>query len=142
MCRVTRKHTWSHRISDETLRQRLHLHPVEFYIYGRQLCWLGNVARMDMSRLPRRMLSSWVRNKRPVGRPRLTYGATVKKALKRFNLTEDRTGFPWHTLACDRGLWKSLICPDSFYNRVSRSDIAEKVNNPHTHTTPANNGSI
>ena len=28
---------------------------------------------------------------------------------------------------------------DSFYNRVSRSDIAEKVNNPHTHTTPANN---
>ena len=65
-----------------------------------------------------------------------------KKALKRFNLTEDRTGFPWHTLACDRGLWKSLICPDSFYNRVSRSDIAEKVNNPHTHTTPANNGSI
>ena len=72
----------------------------------------------------------------------LEKGATVKKALKRFNLTEDRTGFPWHTLACDRGLWKSLICPDSFYNRVSRSDIAEKVNNPHTHTTPANNGSI
>ena len=34
---------------------------------------VGNVARMDMSRLPRRMLSSWVRNKRPVGRPRLTY---------------------------------------------------------------------
>ena len=95
-----------------------------------------------MSRLPRRMLSSWVRNKRPVGRPRLTYGATVKKDLKRFNLTEDRTGFPWHALASDRGLWKSLICPDSFYNRVSRSDIAEKVNNPHTHTTPANNGSI
>ena len=62
----------------------------------------------------------------------------MKKALKRFNLTEDRTGFPWHTLASDRGLWKSLICPDSFYNRVSRSDIAEKVNNPHTHTTPAN----
>ena len=41
-----------------------------------------------------------------------------------------------------RGLWKSLICPDSFYNRVSPFDIAEKVNNPHTHTTPANNGSI
>ena len=42
------------------------------------------------------------------------------------------------------GLWKSLICPDRFYNRVSRSDIAEKVNNPHTpaHTTPANNESI
>ena len=66
-----------------------------------------------MTRVPRQMLSSWVRNKRPVGRPRLTYGATVKKALKRFHLTEDKTGFPWHALASDRGLWKSLICPDS-----------------------------
>ena len=98
MCRVTRKHTWDHRISDESLRQRLHLHPIDFYIHGRQLCWLGHVARMDMSRVPRQMLSScWViRNKRPVGRPRLTYGtygATVKKAPKRFHLTEDKTGF-------------------------------------------------
>ena len=131
MCRVTRKHTWDHRISDESLRQRLHLHPIDFYIHGRQLCWLGHVARMDMTRVPRQMLSSWVGNKRPVGRPRLTYGATVKKALKRFHLTEDKTGFPWHALASDRGLWKSLICPDSFYNRVSPSDIAEKLQNLH-----------
>jgi hypothetical protein len=116
MCRVTRKHTWKHSITDETLRQRLNLHPVEFYIYGRQLIWLGKVTRMEMSRLPRQMLSSWVKNKRPVGRPRLTYGATVNKALKHFNLTEKETGLPWHTLAGNKDLWKMLICPDRFYS--------------------------
>ena len=33
--------------------------------------------------------------------------------ITRFHLTEDKTGFPWHALASDRGLWKSLICPRS-----------------------------
>ena len=87
MYRVTRKNTWKHMITNDSLRQRMNLHAIEFYIYGRQLCWLGKVARMEMSRLPRQMLSTWVKNKRPVRRPRLTYGATVNKALKHFNLT-------------------------------------------------------
>ncbi len=55
-----------------------------------------NVARMDISRLPRQMLSSWIENKRPIGRPKLTYGATIKKALNHFNLT-GKTG--WSPLA-------------------------------------------
>ena len=50
--------------------------------------WLGKVARMEMSRLPRHMLSTRAKKKRPVGRPRLTYGAIVNKALKHFNLKE------------------------------------------------------
>ena len=98
MCRVTRKHTWTHRISDDSLLQRLHLHPIiNYYIHGRKLCWLGKVARMSTSRLLRHMLSSWVKNRRPVGRPRLTYGATIQKGLKHFSLTEKQTGL--HCLA-------------------------------------------
>ncbi len=114
MCRVTRKHTWKRIISDDSLRQRMNLHPIEFYIYGRQLCLLGKVARMDTSRLPRQMLSSWITNKRPVGRPRLTCRATSQKALKHFSLTEKQTCIPWHILACDRKLWKMLICANMF----------------------------
>jgi len=61
----------------------MNLHPIEFYIYGRQLCWLGKVTGMEMyARLPRQVLSAWVNIKRQVGRPRLTYGAAVNKALK------------------------------------------------------------
>ena len=61
------------------------------------------------------MLSSWIKKKKLVGRPKLTYGATIKKALNHFNLTEKQTGLPWHTLACNRELWKLLICLDNYY---------------------------
>jgi hypothetical protein len=99
MCRVTRKHTWEHRISSAELRARIGLHPIEFYIYHRQLFWLGNVSRMDFSRLPRRMLSCWIPSKRPVGRPRFTYGETVRKALQQFGFTDENyLGFTSKTL--------------------------------------------
>ena len=77
MCRVTRKHTWKHHISTEELTRRLGLDTADFYVARRQLGWLGHVARMDYSRLPRRMLSCWVSHKRPPGAPRMTYRRSV-----------------------------------------------------------------
>ena len=44
------------RISSAELRARIGLHPIIFYIYCRQLYWLGNASRMDFFRLTRRML--------------------------------------------------------------------------------------
>ena len=125
MCRVTRKHTWEHRIKSEELRKRLGIHPIEYYIYSRQLCWAGNIARMDLSRLPRRMLSSWIAHSRPQGRPRLTWGATLVKALEEFQLNPEKTGVPWESLAANKCVWKSLLCPNSFYNGVTPSAAAE-----------------
>ena len=72
MCRVTRKHTWKHHISTENLTRRLGLDTADFYVARRQLGWLGHVARMDYSRLPRRMLTCWVAHQRPRGAPRMT----------------------------------------------------------------------
>ena len=46
MCRVSREHTWEHWISSAEFRALIGLHPIEFYIYYRQLFWLGNVSRM------------------------------------------------------------------------------------------------
>jgi hypothetical protein len=57
MCIVSSKHTWEHIISSVQLRARIGRRSLEFYIYYRQLCWLGNVSRMDSSRLPHCMLS-------------------------------------------------------------------------------------
>ena len=61
---MTRKHTWKHHISTEDLMHRLGLDAADFYVARRQLGWAGHVARMDFSRLPRRMLSCWVAHKR------------------------------------------------------------------------------
>ena len=49
---------------------------------------------------------------------------TMKKALRAFGLDEKQTGVPWPELAAKRPVWKSLVCPNSFYNGVTPADAA------------------
>ena len=42
MCRVTRWHTWRHKISTDELLTRIGLRPIESYITRRQLQWAGH----------------------------------------------------------------------------------------------------
>ena len=105
MCRITRRHTRTHRISTEDLLNRLNLDSIDTYINRRQLRWAGHVARMPSHRLPRKMLSSWVRSKRPRGAPRFTYGRTLKKALKKANV--DATN--WYESAADKKGWREIL---------------------------------
>ena len=105
MSRVTRKHTWEHRISSMQLMQELGLDAIDFYVARRQLRWLGHVSRMGWERLPRRMLSAWVPHARPRGAPRLTYGRSVAKAMDVFNLDHAR----WPELAADRARWRAML---------------------------------
>jgi len=65
----------------DAVTRRLGLDTADFYVARRQLGWLGHVARMDYSRLPRarRMLSCWVAHPRPRGAPRMTYGRLLRR---------------------------------------------------------------
>ena len=105
MSRVTRRDTWERHISTLELQQGLGLKTVDHYIVRRQLRWLGHVRRMDFSRMPRRMLSAWVPHKRPVGAPVMTYGRSVLKALKKFNIDPAT----WGALAADRMVWRETL---------------------------------
>ena len=105
MCRVTRAHTWRLRITSDELMCRLGLDAADFYVARRQLGWLGHVARMDFSRLPRRMLSCWVPHQRPRGAPRMTYGRSVAKALAVFDISSAK----WPALAADRVAWRATL---------------------------------
>ena len=105
MSRVTRKHTWAHHISTQTLSQELELDSIDFYVTRRQLRWAGHVARMDFDRLPRRMLSCWAPSRRPTGAPKMTYGRTLRKGLKKFDIELDS----WTQLAADRALWSKTL---------------------------------
>ena len=105
MCRVSRKHTWDHRISTATLEQRLGIVSIDTYLSRRQLRWLGHIRRMGYERLPRRMLSSWVPCPRPRGAPPMTYGRSVGVALDDFHI--DRR--MWHELAADRSSWRKTL---------------------------------
>jgi hypothetical protein len=105
MCRVTRRHTRTHRISTADLLTRLGLPSIDTYITRRQLRWAGHVSRMEYSRLPRKMLSGWVRSKRPRGSPRFTYGRALQKTLRKAQINIDT----WSTLAQDRAQWRNIM---------------------------------
>lgn len=105
MCRVTRKHTWKHRISTDKLLNRVGLRTIESYINRRQLQWAGHVLRMPFERLPRKMLTCWVASPRPRGCPQFTYVCGLYKALRRADIEKNsRT-----VLAIDRDKWRGII---------------------------------
>jgi len=105
MCRVTMWHTREYRITTTSLLKVLGLRNVETYVCGRQLQWAGHVARMGMERLPRQFLSAWCGRPRPVGRPGMTYGATLEAALKFAGVEVDG----WMEQAQDRAGWRQVI---------------------------------
>ena len=85
--------------------EQLGIDAIDFYVAQRQLGWAGHVRRMGFERLPRRMLSSWVPHKRPLGAPRMTYGRSLRKALDVFGLDHSK----WHELAADRCAWRAML---------------------------------
>ena len=105
MCRVNRRHTFEQRISNAELRRRIGVHSIDTYITRHQLRWAGHVARMPAHRLPRKMLSSWVRSKRPRGAPQLTYGRMLRKSLKKMQIDPET----WGINAQDRVQWRTLF---------------------------------
>ena len=60
---------------------------------------------MGFERLPRKMLSSWVKHRRPKGAPEFTFGRGMYKALRRANISKEN----WFVLAQDRCEWRRTI---------------------------------
>ena len=105
MCRVSRLHTRTHHIRTSDLLERVGLLPIDAYITRRQLRWLGHVTRMGSERLPRKMLTSWIRERRPRGAPDFTYGRGMYKALKKVDVDRKE----WFEMAMDRVKWRNVL---------------------------------
>ena len=58
MCGINRRHTYEKHITTDSLLRRLRLQPIEYYLRRRQLRWYGEIARMPLDRLPRRIFSA------------------------------------------------------------------------------------
>ena len=99
-------HIIKHHIHNADLHKRLSIHSLNYYYNSRLLRWAGHVARMDMTRIPRKLLTGWVAHPRPNGRPYMTFGHTLKKALKAKKLP---TAFAkWRMIAANRPLWRQF----------------------------------
>jgi hypothetical protein len=80
---------------------------IEYYIRVRTLRSVGHVARMDKNAaaaLPRRLLTAWVTNSRPIGDTEMTYG---RSWLKHADLPI--IFFEWLKLAQDRPKLRAFI---------------------------------
>ena len=111
MCRIIMVHTIKHRIKSKSLLERLGVGSFGSYYNRRLLRWAGHVACMPLNRMPRKLLTGWFEHARPVGCPQMTWGRTLKKALKSNDLPTDF--WQWSALAADRMVWQQRIgvCP-------------------------------
>ena len=126
MCRVSMSQVRRHRIRTKKLLKELALQPLEYYLESRFLRWAGHITRMDKDRLPRMLLTSWCPSSRVIGRPRMSFGHTLKKFIIKLNDKLDdpnakawnptltgsaalKEQWRWTELAAKRGEWRKII---------------------------------
>ena len=105
MCRVTRMQTRLFGIIASELLQRLSLPLIDVFVSQRKLRWAGHVMCMWRDRFPRKMISSRICSKRPKCCPKLTYGWSLKKCLKKADVDTEN----WHVLLLDCDGWRDVI---------------------------------
>lgn len=108
LCNITMQHTIRRHIRTSDVLEQAGIRSFSYYYNTRLLRWAGHIARMDMDRLPRKLLTGWVDNKRAQGHPFQTWGHTLKKALVIAGIpTEFET---WAlTLAKDKNWWRNKL---------------------------------
>ena len=88
------------------------IEPIQEIVFSRQLHWLGKITRMSNKRMPRKMLTCWLNNRRRTGRPHTTIRHTYLDALKRIGILnkDDKFGkiSDWFPIAKDRITWESM----------------------------------
>jgi hypothetical protein len=84
---------------------------MENMIKKRQLIWIGKLARLPESRLPRQLLAAWVQNPRKRGKPQLTLRNTMAKAIETIipSAGMEATLLEWLPWAEDNKAWDSLV---------------------------------
>jgi hypothetical protein len=116
--------TMKHRITSKSLFERLGVSSFDSYYNCHLLRWAGHVARMPMDRTPRKLLTGCVEHARPVGCPKMTWGRTLNKALKSYDLP---TNFgQWSILAVDRRVGQQRIGIQAPFPRPATTLIHDK----------------
>jgi hypothetical protein len=110
MSSVTMHHVIKHHITTDDLLGQLGIKSFNHYYHTRLLRWAGHVARMKMDRLPRKLMTGFVYNKRLTGGPAMTWGRTLNKALHSKQIA---TKFAtWSALAQNPEQWRAAILPN------------------------------
>jgi hypothetical protein len=85
---------------------------------------------MPLTRAPRKILTSWVDNRRPLGCPQMNWGRTLIKVLLSNDLPTEFV--KWREMAADRNQWRAVCgskIPSSTKEKPtsSRQDISAEL---------------
>jgi hypothetical protein len=126
MCRRTNWRTTYHqRIHSVDLRQRLGIKSFDDYYTKRLLHWAGHVARLPISRLPRKFLFSEA-VAGPYSLPSTRRGSwinTVNLALTAVGIFNKKDERAWMNQACDRQTWRQVTSIVISHLYASKSQI-------------------
>jgi hypothetical protein len=81
-------------------------------IKTRQLIWLGKIAKMNMNRIPRKLLACWTKSKRKPGRPQLNIRNTYAESLE--------TVFPAISKNIDLQDWLPALAKPDWEQKVKK----------------------
>ena len=102
---ITRAQQRQHRLASVQVRRRFGAEEaLEDVVAAKRLRWVGHVARMDDSRLPKKLLFGWLPQRRPAHGTRQRWRDKVRKDLKRFRIEEGG----WFHVAQDREMWRGI----------------------------------
>lgn len=111
MCRVNMTLTQIHHISSAELQKGIKIKPLDFYLLRRRIRWIGHVARRSLESPARMFLSSWVRNKRTLKSPKVTFGRSMENSLVQVKLPLRGSGNKpaWFRSAQNREYWRDMV---------------------------------
>ena len=105
MCRVNRLTMKEYRITNNTLLERCGVQPMRAILTTRVVRWIGHVARMDNTRLPKQILFGKL-----VGLDQPMYlGGRKLRSWYLQCLGERGVGIEWFQLAQDRKRWRTVV---------------------------------
>ena len=95
------------RISNEEVRRRMGIYPMETILGLRRARWIEKLANMESTRSPRRILHAWMPQARPTGKPNQTTRKALADELRTLGTTSElKTFIP---LARDKNSWGEMV---------------------------------
>ena len=122
------------RISNMEVLRRAGLETVEAVLAATQLRWVGHVARMEDSRIPKKVLyGELAEGRRKVGGQKLRFKDVIKRHMKSMNLDIHN----WEQQVTDRSKWRSSLHKgrETIHQKLTAaSDLRHyRRNNPGSH---------
>jgi len=100
LCNLSRRK----KVRNQSILDMCKVEHISELLFRSRLRWLGHVARMDESRVPKKLLFCGVSGRRSRGRPKKRWTDVVKNDLKRTGQT-----LKWFRSCQDRAFWRSVL---------------------------------